>query len=674
MAKWQLIINGIIYDEGFEFKSNPSIELKRDETSRAIYEDPGFDFIARGQLCKDLSGYVAGSSGCLSLDVEVVRNKVTEWVGKIKTSDIIHHYNSPEKGTYKEVEIIDRNYKAYFKPYGKIKVDIQSPYDLECEKLDSIPEPLYQNFFDPNDLPTDYLRKTFRLYDVLEHITLLITRNNVVFESDYLSSNEQEYLSIALGDWITEQFSIKPLIVSWDQILTDLCKYHNLWIRYYENSGVPTVRVEPYSYFFDSGNFYFFENASSVSTVTQIDKLYATVKIGDSSPVTNYADAAYVDFQFDTFRDQEINVSDDCSFDSELSLTGSILYDSDKIQYVLLEGDDDDQYADNLFFVETDGTDVTRFNRGSAIFYNQSFLNSRILVRYFDSVAPISLAPENFVGVDYFQCQNSEIRTYGVVATPGAYQLDFLWFDGDIIQYDNDGTLSTVFRQDNINGTPSVSSTDATLFTATVSGSRSFFVDANVAFYGGSSIVGTPMFTAVVRTRDVSAGVYSYHLSEPVEVLFNSGLRKLTYETDPIFLDVGDTAELYLISNSVTAIAGVINYAFGEDSKFGTAACSKFDGKFVADGYKRLINEINYDDYPISKVDFDTIRSNPGQLIKLSSNEYNLSGYIDSFKYDMETCQTQVKLISKNAAQMTGESPIGAFGSVFDETFGDEFD
>lgn len=649
MANYQLLINDVAYSRDFEFVANPAIELKKDDNERVIYENPSFNFFAYNELKDDLETLIEANPICLSIDCKVVRNEEIIWLGKIKTSDITHNYYSLDKGNYKEVEIIDNNYKCYFKALSKVDLDVESPYDLDCNVLAERLLPTQINFFLSSTMD-DYPRKTFKVYELLKHMVLLISKGEVEFESEYFTIGEGKDLAIALGEWISLESSINAMTLNWTDLTRDLFRYYNLWSSYYIDGVTSKIRIESYDYFFSTNEFSNIENVSDLKVSSKLDKLYSSVKIGDGSKVNDFDEANYVDFQLDTFREKSIDVSNDCSFDSELDLTGRILYDSDKIEYSILKADTEEQYFDRLFLIETDGENAIKYTRGNTEFYNRGLLNSKILRRYFDGVSPISVYPESFNGVDYFQVKNTSIISYGKIIVGGGenIQLDRLAYYGDAIQFDSDGVISTVNSTHSINGVLS-SAVNATQFTASSSGSRKFYCNFRVAVFNGT-VSSSPQLRVNVRINDVSAGTFTDIESDYQVVEMNGGITNLEFETDSIVLDTNDTVLVWIESTNIFAVSGVVTYAFDVNSTFGVFGCSNYESEFIADSVKQLKYESIFDGYPINKTDFDYIRQQPYQVLNVNSGEYIIRGFIESFKYDYETSATNVKLLSNKGA------------------------
>ncbi|MCP4181416.1 MAG: hypothetical protein GY756_26945 [bacterium] len=681
---FEIVLNGVTYSEGFDWKTNPSIEIKRNTAERAIYENPSFDFTAYGTLRQDIENIVFSNPLCKSLDIEILKNGVVIWNGRIKTSDFNTVLNSPEKGTYTEIEVIDRNYKSYFKPLAKVPIDIQSLLDRNCEITTWRPTPININFYQFVSVfpTTPYPRKTFTVYNLLKKVVLDVTNGEATFESDYFESGEGENLVIALGDWITNEHPKNNMAISWEQLTSDLFKYLNLFVKYYSIEDEQYVRIEPYDYFYDDGTTFLIEDASNVQQTTQIDKLVSSVSIGDPSPLDNY-EKAFETFEYSSFEKQIIGVENDCTFENELSLVGTtLIVNSDKIRYTLTQGlvsvpeDADDQFREKFFLVQTDGTDATVFELGTSKYYNDLFLNSQILRRYFDGSTPISVYPEIIEGVDYFSVASSAELDTGILvgSVPAVHTLNNLWYFGENVLIDNNSTITDNYAVNIVNG-GFENGTQRTRFTAGQLNTYSFEFDFEVAFFGGATI--PPGEVSEIRigllVYDISAGLSSYYYSDYVEVPFIEGYRSLSHTTDTIFMDVGDYAYCWIESKGIIAVGGAINWGYNTNSKWLISTCKSFQADFVEGSKKRLVFETTFKDYPISEDDFNSIRLNPEQKIKVTSNKYLQNGYIEGFKFDYETKQTAIILASAKGFEINTDAVSASDVRVFDYTFSEEF-
>lgn len=636
-----------LWESEFEFTESPAIEVIFDDN--VIYEKPHFDFKAYGDLFTAIQDKQQQVT-CGNEDIIVYREGEVIWTGLVRISDINNVFH--ESGNcYKEVEVIDNNYNAWFLNFDSTEIQMDIAYDLECERT-SIPSQTTYTLFNPSTPATTYERDGYNVYDVVRHLVKLITRNNVTVQSDFFTSGDGQYLAIFNGDQLGNDEPFDALKISYKDLIDDLNKAYNLTIRHYTSGGVNYVRIEQYSYYY-SGEALLYDYVSNVRHSTKLDKLFSLARIGDANKIDESFTTVFVPFEFSSFDEQKVNVGQDCSSGSELSLSlQNLIVNTDKIHFQVVNGSTDTTYRDSLFLVECNEDDeAIVYTRAGVSYYNDSLTNGKILARYFDGSAPITVFPDSYDDINYWSVTTDELKGAGspvLSATPQTLILGQLWYPHDIEYYDSDNTVDTTTKTNQINAT-AVGTEDA--FRWTCSKTATYKISANFR-------VGTTVALAIlppservklrlnIRHEDNGGSLINLYSSEYIEA--HDSKANLTYETPNITVSSTDKVFAYLNSNTLNNVGGgTVDYLIYSGSSLSVLGCPNFVSQYSSDTFKNMIYKTVFDNYPMTKETFDTIRANPGiknRVVTKNHNTYYINGYIDSLKYDYDKRIANVSL------------------------------
>lgn len=271
------------------------------------------------------------------------------------------------------------------------------------------------DFFRPSDGAVVYMnRECYKVAEVLRYIIAFMTDGTVSFASTiFETGGEWENLVICTGRAIRQTAVASPPVVSFSEIFTELHKRLNLSFAIETIAGAPTVRIEYEDYFYTATPLLNFRKIPELVQSLKDELLYAKLRIGSTTTQdSNGGTFAFPDIPFYSFEEETYHLVSDCNLDNELSIVGDWIVDSNVIEDVAVNGND--EYDDDIFLVETNGTvAIEYFDFTPASVYNKNLTNRFIAPRFLGAI-PASIASFLGNGNDGFEAEISPPQNYSV--------------------------------------------------------------------------------------------------------------------------------------------------------------------------------------------------------------------------------------------------------------------
>lgn len=201
-------------------------------------------------------------------------------------------------------------------------------------------------------------RDSYKVYDVFDFIIGCMTDLRVDFISDYFSIGHSHTdfnnLAIFMGREIrTCEKTVAP-ILSWSDFFDEINKKCNIAGAIEVINGIPTLRIENYSYFFQTTNNPLSQlNSDNVKLSTDTDVLYSIVNIGSDATEFDANDSYDLDFppaRFVGWSNEKYNIINNCNIRNTLDLVSTFKIDSNSIEDIVTY--DSDAYDDDIFLID----------------------------------------------------------------------------------------------------------------------------------------------------------------------------------------------------------------------------------------------------------------------------------------------------------------------------------
>ena len=247
--------------------------------------------------------------------------------------------------------------------------------------------------FDPQAAVGTYLagtRKGWDWYEAMKHAVLYITDTQATFVSDFY-----ENLSTDDRYWISNGYSIRSASItvvrtSWTfkSLFEELAKKYDLWIGIERDSdGNPVLRCEEYSYWSSTSVWGGHPDIQDLIRTCEAARLYAKVDVGCSKAIKETETTLSLPYiPLRGFVNEAFHLSGVCNTDKALDLVNEWVIDSNVIEDVAVNGNDD--YDDDLFLIQYQ-EDLLQAKKGDYLqpgtnpyLYNEPLQNAEVIDRY----------------------------------------------------------------------------------------------------------------------------------------------------------------------------------------------------------------------------------------------------------------------------------------------------
>lgn len=402
-VEWEEMSVSIEYDT-----TNQITTIEYDQT--LTFYGSGFDYL-----------YSRRNDNCELIPCEITSTCGNEYLilkGNIFITDCVFD----ELECAVQVTVQDDGYSSRIQNNKGIIVSLASTETKNGQAITSVAETLV-TFFTPSTGGYSNSIRGYRVYEAFRFIVDWMSDNTVTFESDYFSSGGDGY-----DDWICSGLDIRvstvppaneanPPSISFEDLFDTMRRIKNLAIGFQrDSSNNPILRIEPLSYFRNSGTGIQITNVNKTELSYIKELLYAKVKVGSQIILPTKCDdgntncAASNNISYYGFQNEEYYLTGECNENVELDLTvqNGFVVDTNTIEDVLIYGNetfDRDVFLVRIFentpsAYRAVSTDV--FNIG-AYWYNEAYTNKEILARYIDYLTGVLNLFSLYNGINLFK-------------------------------------------------------------------------------------------------------------------------------------------------------------------------------------------------------------------------------------------------------------------------------
>ena len=402
-VEWEQMSVSIEYDT-----TNQITTIEYDQT--LTFYGSGFDYL-----------YSRRNDNCELIPCEITSTCGNEYLilkGNIFITDCVFD----ELECAVQVTVQDDGYSSRIQNNKGIIVSLASNETKNGQAITPVAETLVTFFTPSNGFYSNSIRG-YRVYEAFRFIVDWMSDNTVTFESDYFSSGGDGY-----DDWICSGLDIRvstvppaneanPPSISFEDLFDLMRRIKNLAIGFQrDSSNNPILRIEPLSYFRNSGTGIQITNVNKTELSYIKELLYAKVKVGSQIILPTKCDegnthcAASNSISYYGFQDEEYYLTGECNENVELDLTvqNGFVVDTNTIEDVLIYGNesfDRDVFLVRIFehtpsAYRAVSTDV--FNIG-AYWYNEAYTNKEILARYIDYLTGVLNLFSLYNGINLFK-------------------------------------------------------------------------------------------------------------------------------------------------------------------------------------------------------------------------------------------------------------------------------
>lgn len=239
----------------------------------------------------------------------------------------------------------------------------------------------------------------YRIFDAYKFIISFMTDGTVDFVSDFFdysgtgTNATAFYSALMRGEEIRTSNAANSAYISFEELFNDTNAIFNLAFSVELINGRPAIRIEPKSYYRQSGEINYFVNPADLTQQISRDKLYAKVKFGCVNGTTTYTYLQNI--AFIGTHQEEYHLLGECNSSAVLDLTlNTLITDTNIIQDVLPSGTANDNYDEDTFLIVLDSSNVnvsTLKPAGLTYYYNEAVNNLHTSEYWFGDI-PNSIA------------------------------------------------------------------------------------------------------------------------------------------------------------------------------------------------------------------------------------------------------------------------------------------
>jgi len=588
--------------------------------------------------------------GCAIAEV-VIRNGIDTYRGNIFLNDAEWEPDL-SKVTCEIVDasflsLIDNNkdIKAYLNvPRSKNDVDI-SAFTVTQTDL------VFKEHEIGVDTPTPPNRSGVRVYDAFKFLLAFMSDGQIGFVSDYfLPETNPANATAARNPTLITGHEIRlgddeiwPYI-SFQQLYEDINKLYNVSFSMETVNGVPTMRIEPRSYYTASTAALFLQQANGVKQSCVRESYYQLMKFGDSGEADN--SAFYRPITFRGWSQEEYHLGGQCNTREILDLQlKTLIINTNTIQGCLPYGAGNpqnqidppyDNYDEDTFLVIFDGNNETITNITPAFpayqYYNARLFNSEVADRWVGAVPfPIFL----FLGANQNGARAARTFDYTPTYVPISLITEgaFLTFNSTSFPEGFDPNSNMSFSTANYSLAPSVIYNGGnTIYTAPIN--SIYTVSVRVLL---SAFIDAPAIANIFMVRFDSVNALGLeYIVVPIAGLSFQGGVWVWEGSYTFYCDAGDRLAIMGI-NTDQILSG--SY-FQVNDEFEVTKTYDVESNWL------MKSECTY---PIPADWWREFRNNWHQLITMTYNTGQASGYVDEISRPIYSGDAEVSIVSKFA-------------------------
>jgi hypothetical protein len=588
--------------------------------------------------------------GCAIAEV-VIRNGIDTYRGNIFLNDAEWE---PDLGKV-TCEIVDASFLSLIDNNKDIKAYLNVPRSKNDVDISAFTVTQTDLVFKEHeigvDTPTPPNRSGVRVYDAFKFLLAFMSDGQIGFASNYFlpetnpaNATAARNPTLITGHEIREgDDEIWPYI-SFQQLYEDINKLYNVSFSMETVNGVPTMRIEPRSYYTASTAVSFLQHANGVKQSCVRESYYQLMKFGDSGEADN--SAFYRPITFRGWTKEEYHLGGQCNTKEILDLQlKTVIINTNTIQGCLPYGAGNpqnqinppyDNYEEDTFLVIFDGNNETVTNVTPAFpayqYYNARLFNSEVADRWVGAVPfPIFL----FLGANLNGARAARTFDYTPPYIPISLITEgaFFTFNSTAFPegFDPNGNVS--FSTANYSLAPTVTYNGGnTIYTAPINSIYTVSVRILLnPFIDYAAIANIFM----VRFDSINALGLEYIVVPIAGLSFQGGVW-VWEGSYTFYCDAGDRL----------AIMGVNTDQILSGSYFQVNDAFEVTKTYDVESNWLLKSECMY---PIPADWWRNFRNNWHQLITMTYNTGQASGYVDEISRPIYSGDAEVSIVSKFA-------------------------
>lgn len=365
--------------------------IERDETIKGLlpkyetqltFNNDGYKYIYD-------SLYINGYCKLVELKVEYKCDSAYEVIleGFIFLSDCQFNLNKCTVAC----DVIDNNFAARIFNNKNIKAQVNVAKSKNGSVITAAAPANFGIFSTTNVLL--FLRKEYHVKELFRYLIDFMSDGLIGFESDFLTipttlaQQPAGRMYFLTGDELRNGGDIAPTI-SFQQLFEEVNKKYPISFTIIKNaSGQPVMKIENDSFFYGSASGVQIYNITDLQLSFNKELLYSKVRFGGVSADFDIALGSFDIIRFFSFKDEEYHLQGECNIDKTLDLYANFIADSNIIERVTATDITNDQYDEDVFFIESAfgaGTDLTpSLTTGTnPFYYNANLTNNNVAERY----------------------------------------------------------------------------------------------------------------------------------------------------------------------------------------------------------------------------------------------------------------------------------------------------
>lgn len=630
MALFRISLDGNILSDEPEGWADFISELKRDKTIRGqvllmdlVLKFKGnTDGYAHLKPLIDCQGFCAFSTVKIEEDCNSDENWITIFDGIIFYTNVkeflfpcVLECTLTDNSFFAKIDN-NKNIEAYVN-VGRSKNDVEIITQSYIAKFFDVNTGIYSNFV--NIYPVWYC---------FEFMIKYMTDGEMNVVSDYFKGNllgetQGQFMTITTGNQIrlgVGNATIFPFI-SFQKIFEEVNKKVPISFSIETDAtGKKTMRIEPKSYFFNTGTSTTLNNVKGIVKSVDTSQLYAKLNIG-SSKTLEYV-AGQTDFPqgiiFLNFKETHLTLTGKCNVDTTLDLVSDWVTDSNVIQDIFSNGNTG--YEEDIIFVMADymttqqaiQTDI--FNTGAPpYFYNDFLRNVNVAQRWLGGIPNSVVIYQGSEDDEFMATSTADVAAFIGTIEPFAFQDDFTAPNFDPNNRYNNISYRYTAPSTGVYSFETVMLLDilGVTFCNPADPNFVYFVDFTLVKYDSA---GNEIQTIVDFRR-----------------INSLGLHTIT-STYSVYLAATDYVVIRLFT-SASNICSPYTMFWKAGSTFACTATVTGGGQFASyspEDFKAYQYQFNY---PITFAQYQSIIANPLKLLAFNDGTNDYSGWIENMKY-----------------------------------------
>lgn len=533
-----------------------------------------------------------------------------------------------------EVEITDSTYGVFISEAKKLKISPASTSTRSGLALTPVPADDI-SLFDPTNgaaLLTD--AKMYELSASVEHIISYLSDNELQFFQNYFTDSYNFFL----GDpfFINNRGGAPDIQLSFEDYMIQNFKVFSLWFKINNSTNPATFTlIQGEENFFQDFDGVTFNSIRDLEESFYPERFFSNVEVGDEDAIKDRVGTYQLPYtRLVGFTEETYNTESDCTLDNTLDLKSDWIIDHNKIEQILLVGDDSNDKPVLIYVDENlNAVEGTYAIQGTMRYYNEPLLNYQVLARH---EIPSSLSQGIGADTDSFKAY----KTNDTNATANG-SLTPVDFDDDTPPgFDTGGNYDIInFR-----------------YTAPADGAYKFnvnleyIVDSLELAPFGFPGTGRLDIDITINRRD-SGGTLIQSVTKPIVHLVPTGTSVIKTATAEFFLEATDYVDVDVVYSFLHAGAGnslTILGLYDTDKGSWFETLYTFNNGGTADvtnlnDYKASALKF---DYPITATQWNALKNNPTQGIYINNGGNNTLCWIKNIKRNLKTGMATCEMIS----------------------------